>query len=240
LSDPASTEPMPQPGPAGGGPGTHAATIVGPRTPYPHAHQFDSIEQQRDASTIGMWLFLANEIMFFGGVFLAYAIYRGTYAEAFGEAAKHLQVGVGAFNTAVLITSSLTMALGVHACSEGRNRTAVLFLAATAFLGLVFIGVKAYEYEHKFHEHLFPGGAFAFPGPHEPQARIFFSLYFALTGLHALHMVIGVGLLAWVGILAWKDRFTPDYYSPIENVGLYWHFVDIVWIFLFPLLYLVG
>ena len=203
-------------------------------------HQFDTMEQQRDASSLGMWVFLVTEILFFGGLFLAYTVYRSQYARAFAEASRHLDITLGTFNTAVLIISSLTMALAVFSAATGRRRALVLFLAATMALGAVFLGVKAVEYTHKFHDHLVPGAHFHFPGPYGRQAEIFFSLYFAMTGLHAAHMVIGIGILTTLLRHARRHRYGPDYYTPVEVSGLYWHFVDIVWIFLFPLLYLIG
>jgi cytochrome c oxidase subunit 3 len=233
-----------------------------------HAHQFEDAAQQRDAVTLGMWTFLVTEILFFGGLFLAYAIYRWSFPSAFALASRHLDITLGGVNTVVLIASSLTMALAVHAAQTGAGRTLLGFLLLTILLGGVFLGIKAVEYHHKFEEHLIPGASFrmpvsetplpgdippdqaiaagspsnALPAPAEIQrhAQIYFSLYFAMTGMHALHMVIGLGLLAWLALQCRKGRFTPAYFAPVEIVGLYWHFVDIVWIFLFPLLYLVG
>lgn len=205
------------------------------------AHHFDSLEQQQQASTLGMWVFLATEVMFFGGLFLAYVLYRTLYPEAFIASSHHLDVQLGAFNTAVLIGSSLTMAMAVHAAQLGHRRAIVGWIAVTIVLGSVFLGVKAVEYSHKFHEHLIPGVGFQFePAALYRPAQIFFSLYFAMTGMHALHMVIGIGLLGTIAVMASRGRFSPEYNTPVEIVGLYWHFVDIVWIFLFPLLYLLG
>jgi cytochrome c oxidase subunit 3 len=171
---------------------------------------------------------------------VAYTVYRFTYPEAFAQASHHLDVGLGCFNTAVLIASSLTMALAVHGAQLGQRWTQVVFLLATIALGSVFLGVKAIEYGHKFHEHLVPGPSFVFTDGHPGHAAIFFSLYFVMTGLHALHMVIGIAILAVLTWMAWRGDFGTAYYSPVELTGLYWHFVDIVWIFLFPLLYLIG
>ena len=203
-------------------------------------HHFDSMEQQRDASALGMWVFLVTEILFFGGLFLAYTVYRAQYPRAFAEASRHLDITLGTLNTAVLIISSLTMALAVYSAALGRRKAIMGFLGATMALGATFLGVKAVEYTHKFHDHLVPGAGFRFPGPDAKQAEIFFSLYFAMTGLHAAHMVIGLGLLTVLVLQAKKGRYGPEYYTPVEISGLYWHFVDIVWIFLFPLLYLIG
>jgi cytochrome c oxidase subunit III len=211
------------------------------------AHQFDNIEQQRQSTSLGMWVFLVTEIMFFGGIFTAYTVYRAAYAAAFAAASHHLDVRLGGVNTAILISSSFTMAMAVRGAQLGRRKSQVAFLALTLLFGLAFLGIKAFEYHHKFEEHLFPGPGFHFPpiGVHgetiDPRfARIFFSLYFALTGMHALHMVIGAGLLVWLIRKAARGEFSAEYHDPIECTGLYWHFVDIVWIFLFPLLYLIG
>lgn len=187
-----------------------------------------------------MWIFLITEIMFFGGLFAGYVVYRNAYPEAFAEASRHLGVVLGAVNTAVLICSSLTMALAVDAAQTGKRKALVGFLLLTILLGSVFLGIKVMEYSHKFHEHLVPGSAFVFEGPHAAQAQIFFSFYFAMTGMHALHMIIGIIILAVLVYLSWHGRFSPIYYAPVDLTGLYWHFVDIVWIYLFPLLYLIG
>lgn len=207
--------------------------------PYGLAHHFEDFEQQKESHTLGMWAFLASEVMFFGAVFVALGIYRSSYPAAFAAASNKLDVTLGAFNTVVLIASSLTMALAVRAAQLGQRKQIVGFLGATVACSLVFFGVKAVEYSHKFHDHLFPGEHFtdAFAAP---QSELFFGFYFAMTGLHALHMVIGVGIMLWYAVLAWKGRFTAQYNTPIEMLGLYWHFVDLVWIFLFPLLYLIG
>lgn len=204
------------------------------------AHQFDDLEQQSEAATLGMWAFLVTEILFFGGLFLSYIVYRASYPEAFASGSLHLDMALGTINTAVLIGSSLTMALAVHSAQLGRQQELVLFLLGTILLGAVFLGIKGVEYGHKFAEHLVPGPSFVFTGPHAQQVQLFFSLYFAMTGLHAAHMVIGIGVLAVLTIMAWRGHFSAVYYAPVEISGLYWHFVDIVWIFLFPLLYLIG
>ena len=203
-------------------------------------HHFEDIEQQHHASWIGMWIFLATEVMFFSGVFLGYSVYRSFYPQAFAQASNQLDIVLGTINTAVLICSSFTMALAVHRAEAGDNRAVVRFVALTLFLGSVFLGIKFWEYYTKFEEHLVPGGAFAFPEPWERPAEIFFSFYFAMTGMHAVHMLIGAGLLTALIVKAKRGRFSPLYFTPVELTGLYWHFVDIVWIFLFPLLYLVG
>jgi cytochrome c oxidase subunit 3 len=204
------------------------------------AHHFDDARQQREAGSLGMWIFLVTEIMFFGGLFTAYVVYRALFPDTFAHASRHLNVVLGTTNTVVLITSSLTMALAVWSAQTDRRSGTVRALLATIGLGSVFLGIKAWEYAHKFHEGLVPGPAFAYSGPDAPHAQLFFSLYFTMTGLHALHMVIGIGLLLWLLSAARAGRFSAAYHTPVEVTGLYWHFVDIVWIFLFPLLYLIG
>jgi cytochrome c oxidase subunit 3 len=204
-------------------------------------HHFENPEQQRDASTIGMWSFLLTEIMFFGGLFLAYFAYRQAYPAAFASASLKTSLWIGAANTTVLIGSSLTMALAVHFAAIGKRQLLVLFLILTLILGSVFLGVKAYEYHDKWVHHEVPGPHFECEGCVDAQhTQLFFSLYFGMTGLHASHMIIGAGILLVLIWQAYKGKFTPDWYTPIENFGLYWHFVDIVWIFLFPLLYLID
>jgi cytochrome c oxidase subunit 3 len=205
--------------------------------------QFDTAEQQKDASTLGMWIFLITEIMFFGGMFLAYTIYRHAYPHAFAEASSSLNVYIGAANTVVLLCSSFTMVMAVRAAQLGSQKGLILFLILTLLLGMVFLGVKAYEWNEKFVEHHVPGASFHFaelPPEAQGQAQLFFSLYFAMTGLHALHMVIGVGILSTLLFHSYKGRYTADYMTPVDVSGLYWHFVDIIWIFLFPLLYLID
>jgi len=198
------------------------------------------MQQQAEASTLGMWIFLVTEVMFFGGLFTAYLLYRVWYPEAWSEGSQELNIVLGGVNTIVLIGSSLTMALAVRAAQTGWRKGTMWFLLATMALGLTFLVIKFFEYKEKFEVGHVPGPNFRFPGPHAPQAEIFFSLYFALTGLHALHMLIGFGILGTIFWMAKNDRFDPHWYTPVELAGLYWHFVDIVWIFLFPLLYLVD
>jgi cytochrome c oxidase subunit III len=203
-------------------------------------HHFDDPEQQFEASQAGMWLFLATEVLFFGGTFISYTVYREAYFDAFAQASNHLDVWLGSINTAVLIGSSLSMVLAVHSARAGQRRHIIFFLVLTMILGALFLGIKFTEYFHKYEEHLIPGLDFDFKGGNPGHAAIFFSFYFTMTGLHALHMIIGLGLLTYLAINAARGRYSPLYYTPVEITGLYWHFVDIVWIFLFPLLYLVG
>jgi cytochrome c oxidase subunit 3 len=205
-------------------------------------HHFDTMEQQFDSATLGMWVFLLTEIMFFGGMFGAYTVYRTTYPEAFASTSRYMEPLYGCINTAVLIVSSLTMALAVRAAHLGQRKALMILLLLTMFFGLCFLGVKAIEYTHHYQDHKVPG--FGFDYSEQPQfarqAQIMFCFYFFMTGFHALHMVVGVSLLLVIFFMAKKGTFGPGYYTPVEITGLYWHFVDIVWIFLFPLLYLIG
>ncbi|HEX5966147.1 MAG TPA: cytochrome c oxidase subunit 3 family protein [Pyrinomonadaceae bacterium] len=216
-------------------------------------HHFENMEQQREAGTLGMWIFLVTEIMFFGGMFLAYTLYRNAYPASFASASNHLDIKLGAVNTGVLILSSFTMAMAVYFTQIGKRRPQVLCLVLTLVLGLTFLGIKAVEYHEKYTDRLIPGnlipGASFTTDPHAvhllegatlKQVEMFYYIYFAMTGMHALHMIIGAGLLTYLIIFSLRGRFDPEYHSPVEVIGLYWHFVDIVWIFLFPLLYLLG
>lgn len=220
-----------------------AATAAGSHVAL--QHHFDDLEQQKEASTLGMWVFLCTEILFFGGLFTTYVVYRARFHGVFAQASRHLDVKLGAINTLVLICSSLTMALAIWSAQINKRKQIVVFLAITMLFGLTFLGIKTVEYGDKFEHHLVPGAAFHYAcPPGEPcfpdQAQIFFSLYFCMTGLHALHMVVGVGLLSYLVLPSWRGRYTAEWHNPMECIGLYWHFVDIVWIFLFPLLYLIG
>jgi cytochrome c oxidase subunit 3 len=203
-------------------------------------HHFETLEQQRDASTLGMWAFVVQEALFFGGLFTAYLVYRFLYPQAFVLGSHELDIVMGGVNTAILISSSLTMALGVWAAQTGRRNQLVGYLTMTLVLGLAFLVVKYFEYKAKFEHHLVPGAHFSFPGTEGDHVELFFSLYFAMTGMHAIHMIIGAAILVVYIAMAAKGKFTAEYSHPVELFGLYWHFVDIVWIFLFPLLYLLG
>jgi cytochrome c oxidase subunit 3 len=205
--------------------------------------QFDDEEQQKDCSTLGMWIFLITEIMFFGGMFAAYTIYRRWFPEVFAVASTSLNAALGAANTCVLLLSSFTMVMAVRAGQLGNRKAIVGFLILTLLFGGAFLGIKAVEWHEKFVEHHIPGSDFHFEGLADDQqgpAQIFFSLYFGMTGLHALHMVVGVGLLLVLIVQSQRGKFSAAYFTPVDITGLYWHFVDIVWIFLFPLLYLID
>jgi len=231
-------------------------------------HHFDTMSQQKEAAVVGMWVFLLTEILFFGGLFAAYMVYRIWYFDAFAEASRSLSLFWGGLNTAVLIGSSLTMAMAVRSAQTNKRSATVNWLVLTMILGAVFLGVKVIEYADKFEHHHVPGYNFQWAAAHEAPAageagapaaaageahreltlnadqlqlttQIYFSLYFTMTGLHAVHMIIGIGIMLVITWMAYKGRFDEQYYTPVEMAGLYWHFVDIVWIFLFPLLYLV-
>jgi len=255
-------------------------------------HQFDSLEQQKDASTLGMWIFLVTEVLFFGGLFLAYTIYRWQNARGFAHASLHMDIALGTINTAVLICSSLTMAMAVHSAAMGKKRLLIGFLVATMLLGGAFLGIKAVEYEHKWKDGLLWGKRYKAQtehGTHAPAAKAkgllppaakvnpevksliplpaeaphglavpghaaraehavmeapknvqtFFSIYFLMTGLHGIHVIAGIVLLSWMLLRAVRGEFGPSYYTPVDLAGLYWHVVDLIWIYLFPLLYLI-
>lgn len=240
--------------------------------------QFQTLDQQKESATLGMWIFLVTEVLFFGGLFLTYTVNRHLYFTAFGVGGNMLDLRLGATNTVVLIASSFTMAMSVWSAQTNRKKLLPLCLILTLILGGVFLGIKYVEYKQKFDHHLIPGHSFDLtyrmnhpaPGddpkelenerkeiedaiqteaPGNPQqglialnahAQLYFSLYFGMTGLHALHMIVGAGLLVWVIKESFKGRFSTSYNTPIEVVGLYWHFVDIVWIYLFALLYLIN
>jgi cytochrome c oxidase subunit 3 len=210
--------------------------------------QFADMEQQREAASLGMWIFLLTEIMFFGGLFLAYTVYRNAYPESWRFGSIDLSFWSGTAMTVILICSSLTMAMAVHSAAEGKRKAIVVYLILTIVLGIAFIALKGIEYHAHWVHHHFPGNNFDFASLmaeyhvsyHVAREMEMFSfLYFCLTGLHALHMIIGVGLLTYVAVKAWQGTYSANYYSTVENTGLYWHFVDIIWIWLYPLLYLI-
>jgi len=214
-------------------------------------HHFENLEQQREAGTLGMWIFLVTEIMFFSAMFFAYTLYRYKFPLEFASASNHLSLKLGAINTVVLIVSSFTMAFAVYNAQVGRQRRLVISLILTIVLGLTFLGIKAVEYHDKYKDNLIPGQLIPghkyspatihlLPGASPQYTEMFYWIYFAMTGMHALHMVIGVGLLSVILFYSIRGRYDPEYHNPVEVSGLYWHFVDLIWIFLFPLLYLLG
>jgi cytochrome c oxidase subunit 3 len=204
-------------------------------------HHFDDSAQQLEASTFGMWVFLLTEVMFFGGMFGAYTVYRNMYPEAFASTSHFMNVTIGAINTGVLIFSSFTMVLAVRSAQLGQKKALIAFLILTLILGCVFLSLKFVEYHEKWVDHHIPGPGFQYADPrYFHQAQILFYLYFAMTGMHAIHMIVGACLLVTLIVMAARNRFSSRWYTPVEMIGLYWHFVDIVWIFLFPLLYLIG
>jgi cytochrome c oxidase subunit 3 len=215
------------------------------------AHQFDDVEQQHEASTLGMWLFLATEVMFFGGLLTAFAVYRGVAApREVALASRHLNVPLGCLNTVVLLGSSLTMALAVRASQLRTRRPLLLWLVLTLVLGSAFLGIKAIEYTEEYHEKLIPGWNFQVPEGDRPtfeqqalkpgKMELFFVMYFFMTGLHGIHLIVGIALVGVMAYLSWRRWFSGGGATQIEVTGLYWHFVDIVWVFLYPLLYLID
>jgi len=202
--------------------------------------QFATLAQQAETATLGIWVFLATEMLFFGGMLLAYIVLRRAYPAGFAEAGGETKIVIGSVNTAVLLTSSATMAWAVHAAEGGRRRLLTVLLAATATLGLVFLALKGLEYAKEYDEHLVPGLNFHSASPHAGAIELFYFLYFALTGVHAVHLTIGIAIVTVVAVRSWRAAFSPAYYTPIEITGLYWHFVDLAWVFLYPLIYLNG
>jgi cytochrome c oxidase subunit 3 len=203
------------------------------------APQYSDRDQQREAARLGMWVFLMTEVMFFGALFVVYFYDQRLYQDAFASAGRRTELWLGAANTAVLLVSSLTMALAVQAAKDGRGRGLSARLLMTVTLGSVFLAMKALEYSRHIHDHLLPGAGFEYaPAALARPAELFFYLYFTMTGLHALHMIVG---LAWLTVLAARSRRegSGDHFTPVEVAGLYWHFIDVVWIFLFPMFYLV-
>ncbi len=218
--------------------------------PEPHSHvhlgvQFDDLEQQHEADTLGMWAFLATEVMFFGALFLSFSIYRHKFSTEFAEAAHHLKMWLGAINTGILLCSSYTVALSVHAAHDGNRKALVRNLLLTMLLGVIFLCIKGTEYVIEYREHLVPHFNFLYghePGQtarYGPNVALFMSFYFIMTAIHATHMLVGLGIFTIITIQSYRGRYSPEYYNPVEIAGLYWHFVDLVWIFLFPLLYLL-
>jgi cytochrome c oxidase subunit III len=207
----------------------------------PHlAHHFGDMEQQRESAKLGMWIFLLTEILLFGGLFTAYAIYRAWNPDMFYNAHKHLNIYLGSINTIVLISSSVTMALSIRSMQLNNKKRTMIFLVATLLMAAVFLVIKYFEYHHKFELGQLPGKYYTYTGIEGTNPHIFFSIYFMMTGLHGIHVIVGMGIISWMLLKTMKNTFSPEYYTPLEMTGLYWHLVDMIWIFLFPLLYLVG
>lgn len=203
--------------------------------------QFQTLEQEHDTAEFGMWIFLATELMLFGGLFTAYTVYRTIYSAGFADGSRQLDLIYAGPNTAVLLISSLTMALGVHSAQIGRRRSTVWYLVVTAILGTLFMVIKGAEYYKHFQDGMVPGLAWSYAGPDSAAVQLFFVAYFAMTGLHAVHLIIAIGVVLVTAILANRGAFLPsERHAPVEMVGLYWHFVDVIWTFLLPLLYLFG
>jgi cytochrome c oxidase subunit 3 len=208
-------------------------------------HHYEDLEQQHEANVLGMWVFLATELLIFGALFTGYTIYRISYTPSFEAGSRHLNLLIGGVNTVVLLTSSLTMALAVRAAQLGQRRTLVVCLLLTALFGAAFMGLKAVEYTEDYHKKLVPGLAFNAQkwrdeGVNPEQVQLFLMFYYIMTGLHAVHLTLGIAIMLTLAALAGRGAFTPQWYAPVDIWGLYWHFVDIVWIFLLPLLYLIG
>ncbi len=204
------------------------------------AHHFKDAEHQYSSNKQGIWVFMVTEILMFGGLFVGYAIYHTLYPEMFAEGASHLDWHMGFINTLVLIFSSFTMALGIYFCQKNDRKKAVLALAVTILCGAIFMCIKYLEYSHKFHDGLLPGKFFSNHEAEHANLAMYFSFYFCMTGLHGLHVLIGMGLITWCLIRTARGDFGPDYYTPVEGVGIFWHIVDLIWIYLFPILYLIG
>ena len=217
-----------------------------------HQHHFTTMEQQFDTSKIGMWLFLATEVLLFGGLFVGFGMMQARFPEYFKEAHEHLQRPLGALNTVVLLFSSWTMVMGVLSARTNQRKKLVVYLIITILCACVFLGVKYFEYSHKYEEGLLPGHFYTHHGDRLPIVRdasgvvvanpyaTFFSFYFMMTGLHGIHIIVGIGLLAWIAVRGNRGEFNNSYYTPVDLVGLYWHLVDLIWIYLFPLYYLIS
>jgi cytochrome c oxidase subunit 3 len=206
----------------------------------PLGEHFNSFEQEHEAAEFGMWLFLITELMLFGGLFLGYIFYRTVYSAGFAEGSRHLELSYGGPNTVILIVSSLSMVLAVRSAQLGAQRRLVTYLLITAALGIIFMAVKGAEYYKHFVDGTVPILAWNYTGPYPSQVQLFFFAYFALTGLHSLHLTIGIVLVLITAFMARRGAFLGRRHIPVEMIGLYWHFVDMVWIFLLPLLYLFG
>ncbi len=211
-----------------------------PEHPPGLQHHFAEMEQQADSAKIGMWAFLVTEVLLFGGLFVGYGIMHARFTEAFASAHHHLDRVMGTLNTVILLVSSWTMVMAVSSAKAGKQRNLVRYLTATLVFAGAFLVVKYFEYSHKFHEGLLPGKFYSYAGPHLPEEFLFFSFYFMMTGLHGLHVFAGMIVIAWLLRRALRGDFSPAYYNPVDMGGLYWHLVDMIWIYLFPLMYLIS
>ncbi|HJZ89066.1 MAG TPA: cytochrome c oxidase subunit 3 family protein [Polyangia bacterium] len=210
-----------------------------PDTHVHRAHHFQDLGKQVHAERLGMWLFLGTEVLLFAGLFVGYSFYRTLYPHAFAEASHHLDTPFGTLETFDLITSSLAMALGIHFTRTGRRRLSVAAVALTILMGLAFLGMHSVEYRHEYLEGMLPGQYYHFAELPLAGASLFFTMYFLMTGLHSLHVIAGVGVLTYLCVRTYRGAYSPAYQTPLELGGLYWHLVDMIWIFLYPLLYLI-
>lgn len=202
--------------------------------------QFDTPEQQKNAATLGMWAFLATEVLFFGVLFLAYGVYRWAYPEDFTQAAKEFNLTLGTINTAVLLTSSFFMAAAVSYAELGRNKVTSISLIITWSLGFIFLLLKGYEYYDDVQKNIVPTPDVVIQGAGSDIARMIYLIYYIITGVHGVHVTIGLVVIAVIIWRNYQNEYSKSYYTPVELTGLYWHFVDIVWVFIYPLIYLVG
>ena len=242
---PAATSPALTPDQRPGAPGAGGFFAIWPAGSEDGAiaehleYQYAGIRHQTEAALSGMWLFLTSEVLFFGALFLLYMVYRHFHPDGFAVASKHSQLAIGTINTVLLVTSSAVFAYGLGCVREDDNRMLVRACLITAALGCAFLLLKAYEWKLDLDDNLFPGPRFAITGDDAGGAQLFWSFYFVATGLHGLHMIVGIGLLGWIAWAAHRRRFSVRYHTPVEVVGLYWSFVDMVWLCLYPMIYLV-
>lgn len=202
--------------------------------------QFDDAQQQHSAASLGMWIFLATEMLFFGVLFTSYTVCRVLYPAGFAEASHHTDLLLGSGETAALLTSSIMIVLGIRAIKLGQRRLATFFLFLTAALGIGFLVIHGFEYHSEWEEHLVPGVHFLQFGPHVRAVELFYCLYYFITGFHSLHLIIGVSVVLVLAVRVWRGAFGPGNFTTLELAALYWHLVDIIWMFVFPLLYLIG
>ena len=207
--------------------------------PSPLAHHFESLDKQAHASRLAMWIFLATEVLLFTALFAGYSVYRFLFYEGFSQCSRSIETWIGFVNTLILVSSSFTVATGLNFAAKGQGRKTGLFFGISVLCALAFLGLKAVEYTHHFQEGQLPGPFYRFEGVKAPGAPLFFALYFLITGLHAFHVVVGMTVLSILGVLCWRGRYDHGYVTPVELGAMYWHLVDLIWIFLYPLLYLI-